>query len=77
MRALGVVQHVELVDPLLQLLDRFGQRLLVEPLEQGPVEAFVLALRGRLAGLAGPCPQLVDTGCDYAAGRSVTVEPRS
>ncbi len=37
----------------LELGQCFSQWLLVEVAEQGLVEAFVLALRGRLAGLSG------------------------
>jgi hypothetical protein len=37
----------------LQLLEGGGDGLLVEPAEQGLVEALVPALRGRLVGLAG------------------------
>ena len=43
----------------------------------GPTIALGLALGAWEREARGPCPQLVDTGCDYAAGRSVTVEPRS
>jgi hypothetical protein len=50
---LGVVDVVERVDLGLQLRERVGERLLVEVAEQGLVEAFVLALSGRLVGLAG------------------------
>ena len=49
MRSLGVVDDIEAVDLLLQLLDRSCEGLLIEPPEQGLVEALVLALRGRLA----------------------------
>jgi hypothetical protein len=41
--ALGVVDHVELVDLLLQFLDRVGEWLLVEPAEQSLMESFVLS----------------------------------
>ena len=53
MRTLGVVDDVEPVDLFLQLFEGGGDGLLVEPAEQGLVEALVLALRGRLVGLAG------------------------
>jgi len=52
-RTLGVVDDVEPVDLFLQLFEGGGDGLLVEPAEQGLVEALVLALRGRLAGPAG------------------------
>jgi hypothetical protein len=51
--ALGVVDVVEGVDLGLELGVCVGERLLVEVAEQGLVEAFVLALGGRLVGLAG------------------------
>ena len=51
--ALGVVDVVERVDLGLQLGQRVGEWLLVEVAEQGLVEAFVLALGGRLVRLAG------------------------
>jgi hypothetical protein len=51
--ALGVVDGVERVDLGLQLGQGVGERLLVQVAEQGLVEAFVLALGGRLVGLAG------------------------
>ncbi|KQW96047.1 hypothetical protein ASC84_22030 [Acinetobacter sp. Root1280] len=51
--ALGVVDVVERVDLGLQGGQCVGQWLLVEVAEQGLVEAFVLALGGRLVGLAG------------------------
>ena len=44
----GVIDLIEPVDLFLQLLEGAGQGLLVEEPEQGPVEAFVLALCGRL-----------------------------
>src|ERR1035438_4329127 len=47
---LGVVDDVEPVDLFLQLFEGGGDGLLVEPAEQGLVEALVLALRGRLVG---------------------------
>lgn len=50
MRTLGVVDDVEPVDLFLQLFEGGGDGLLVEPAEQGLVEALVLALRGRLTG---------------------------
>ena len=53
MRAFGVIDLVEPVDLLLQLLQRRGQRLFIEPAEQRLVEAFVLALRGGFIGFAG------------------------
>ena len=46
-RALRVVDHIERVDLVLQLLEGLREGLLVEVSEQGLVEAFVLALRGR------------------------------
>lgn len=52
MWALGVVDGVEGVDLGLEFGDRRGRGLLVEPAEQGLVETFVLALGGRLVGLA-------------------------
>ena len=52
MRTLGVIDQIEDVDLSLQLLERVGEGLLIEEPEQGLVEAFVLALRGRLIGLA-------------------------
>jgi hypothetical protein len=52
-RTLGVVDDVEPVDVFLQLFEGGGDGLLVEPAEQGLVEALVLAPRGRLVGLAG------------------------
>ena len=51
--ALGVVDVVEGVDLGLQLGQGVGQWLLVEVAEQGLMEAFVLALGGRLVRLAG------------------------
>jgi len=51
--ALGVVDVIEEVDLSLQLAQAAGERLLVEPPEQGLVESLVLALGGRLARLAG------------------------
>ena len=51
--AFGVVEVVEGVDLSLELGQGVGQRLLVEVAEQGLVEAFVLALGGRLVGLPG------------------------
>jgi hypothetical protein len=53
MRAFGVIDHVERVDLGLQLLQRLGERLLVEEPEQGLMEPLILALRGRLIGFAG------------------------
>ena len=53
MGPLGVVDDIELVHLRLQFLKRFGEGLFVEVAEQGLVEAFVLALRGRLVGLPG------------------------
>ncbi len=53
MGSFGLVDAVELIDLGLHLSQRAGHRLLVEVAEQGLVEAFVLALRGRLVGLAG------------------------
>lgn len=53
MGALGVVDGVEGVDLGLQLGQRVREWLLVEVAEQGLVEPFVLALGGRLVGLAG------------------------
>lgn len=52
-RAPGVVEVVEGVDLVLQFVEGFGEWLFVEVAEQGLVEAFVLALGGRLVGLAG------------------------
>ena len=46
----GVVDPVELVDVRLHLRECRRDGLLVEVSEQGLVEAFVLALRGRLVG---------------------------
>ena len=51
--SLSVIDLVEPVDLDLQLLERRGQGLFVEEAEQGLVEAFVLALRGRFIGFAG------------------------
>ena len=53
MGAFGVVEVVEGVDLSLELGQGVGQRLLVEVAEQGLVEAFVLALGGRLVRFAG------------------------
>ena len=53
MGAFGVVDAVERVDLGLQLIEAVGEGLFVEPAEQGLVEAFVLALRGRFVGFAG------------------------
>ena len=53
MRALLVIDDVELVDLCLELFDASRDGLLVQPAEQGLVESFVLALRGRLLGLPG------------------------
>jgi hypothetical protein len=44
------MNHIKPIDLLLQLLEAVGERLHVEPAEQGLVEAFVLSLRGRLIG---------------------------
>ena len=67
MRPLGVVDGVERVDLLLQLFEGRGEGLLVEPPEQGLMEALVLALRGRLVRLAGdrldPEPVTCATSC--------------
>ena len=49
---LGVVDAVELIDLGLEFVEGGGERLLVQPAEQGAVKAFVLALGGRLVGLA-------------------------
>lgn len=60
MGPLGVVDELEGVDLFLELGDRRGQRLLVEPAEQGLVEAFVLALGGsacRDTGINGIVPR--------------------
>jgi len=51
--SLSVVDPVELIDLDLQFLQRRGQGLFVEPAEQCPAEAFVLALRGGFIGFAG------------------------
>ena len=51
--AFGVVDVVERVDVGLKFGQALGEVLLVEVSEQGLVEAFVLALGGRLVGLAG------------------------
>lgn len=53
MRALGVVDAVELVDLGLQFGKGLGERLFVQVAEQGLMEAFVFALGGRFVGLAG------------------------
>jgi hypothetical protein len=53
MGTVGVVDVVERVDLGLQVGQAGGKRLLVEVTEQGLVKAFVLALGGRLVGLAG------------------------
>lgn len=53
MGPLGVVDDIELVHLRLQFLKRFGEGLFVEVAEQGLVEPFVLALRGRFVGFAG------------------------
>ena len=55
MRPLGVVDVVERVDLGLQLGQGVGKWLFVQVAEQCLVEAFVLALRGGLVGLAGDC----------------------
>jgi len=76
-RTFGVMDLVKAVDLLLQLqlLEGLGEGLLVEESEQGLVEAFVLALRGRLIGFAGDRlhPERGDIGDeltqDAAAGR--------
>ncbi len=46
MRAFGVIELIERVDLLLKLFKAPGEGLFVQETEQGPVEAFVLALRG-------------------------------
>jgi hypothetical protein len=51
--SLGVIDLVEPVDLLLQLLDGAREGLLVEVSEEGLVEPFVLALRGRLIRFPG------------------------
>ena len=43
-RTFGVMDLIEAIDLLLQLLEGLGEGLLVEELEQGLVEAFVLAM---------------------------------
>ena len=43
-RTFGVMDLIEAIDLLLQLLEGLGEKLLVEELEQGLVEAFVLAM---------------------------------
>ena len=52
MGSLGVIDLVKTIDLLPQLLESLGEGLLVEESEQGLVEAFVLALRGRLIRFA-------------------------
>ena len=52
-RSLGVMDLVEPIDLLLQLLKGASEGLLVEPAEQGLVEAFVLALRRGFVWLPG------------------------
>ena len=52
-RALGVIDPVELIDLPLELLERGGKWLFVEPTEQGLVEAFIFALRRWFIGFAG------------------------
>ena len=53
MRTFGVTDLVEAVDLFLQLLEHCGEGLFVEESEQGLVEAFVLALRGRCIEFTG------------------------
>lgn len=74
MGSLGVVGLIEVVDLLLQLLERAGERLLVEEAEQGLVEAFVVALRRGLVGLAGDRldAQSGDVGDELSDGRAST-----
>ena len=80
MGTLGVVDVVERVDLGLQLRERVGERLLVEVAEQGLVEAFVLALSGRLVRLAGDRlgaqrGNMCDELADDATPRRVQREP--
>jgi hypothetical protein len=79
-RTLGVVDDVEPVDLFLQLFEGGGDGLLVEPAEQGLVEALVLALRGRLVGLAGDrldaeCGDVGDELPDNTASGRVQRDP--